>query len=118
MEPSTSTVAVSAATAASNKTNQTLRIVRQFLDSVHSYQFEQLLTNEFEQLKQLTNEIRIFKTRTTHEGDKECNRKKNRYRDIVPYDDSRVILNTELYHESNENDYINASFVRSALDAH
>lgn len=35
-------------------------------------------------LKNLTNEIRCFKKKTTNEGERECNRKKNRYRDILP----------------------------------
>lgn len=35
-------------------------------------------------LRDLTNEIRMENLKSTYEGEKECNRKKNRYRDILP----------------------------------
>lgn len=41
------------------------------------------------------------------EGAKVINRPKNRYKDVLPYDDYRVILGSD-----NESDYINASFVQ------
>ena len=104
-------------TSVSNSSNQTFKIIRNYLEQAYSNRFDYVLNDEFERLKQLTNEIRIFKTKSTYEGEKEINRKKNRYRDIVPYDDTRVVLNTTFTHDSDE-DYINASFVRGALDDH
>ncbi|CAF1235518.1 unnamed protein product [Adineta ricciae] len=41
-----------------------------------------------------------------NEGAKACNRLKNRYKDVLPYDKCRVVLKSE-----NESDYINASFI-------
>ena len=61
--------------------NQIL-IIKEFLDKYESPVFDSILVNEFEELKILTNNLRHFKG--TVEGERECNRKKNRYRDIVP----------------------------------
>jgi len=114
-------------TSSSNASSQTIRIMRNYLDYENSYQFESNLNDQFEQLKQLTNDIRLYKLKSTYEGDKESNRKRNRYRDIVPYDDTRVILNklddtldstNNNNNNNNNNDYINASYVKGALDTH
>lgn len=97
-----------------------MMIMKNFVDSFQSNEFESVLCDEFEQLKLLTNDIRHYKTKTTNEGERECNRKKNRYRDILPYDESRVILKNLLDCDKSDtyNDYINASFVNSAMDGH
>ncbi len=58
--------------------------IKEFLNSYESPDFDSVLFDEFEQLKYLTNEIRHFNTKSTVEGERECNRRKNRYRDIVP----------------------------------
>ncbi|VVC93808.1 unnamed protein product [Leptidea sinapis] len=47
---------------------------------------------------------------STLEGMKTENVKKNRYRNILPYDHTRVILRRRK--ESNESDYINANYIR------
>ena len=97
-------------------------IMKDFIENYQSPEFESILYDEFEQLKYLTNEIRHYKTKTTMEGERDCNRKKNRYRDILPYDESRVCLNPSISDGDSKSgqcsDYINASFVHSALDGH
>ncbi|XP_036959213.1 tyrosine-protein phosphatase non-receptor type 18 isoform X1 [Acanthopagrus latus] len=49
---------------------------------------------------------------TTEAGALKENIKKNRYKDILPYDQSRVVLS--LLTTDNDNDYINASFIKGA----
>ena len=94
-----------------------------------------------QKLRSLTNELRAFNIKTTNEGEKECNRKKNRYRDILPCklitlkqepyakiniyprldDDSRVELETAINSDEkpiNGSDYINASFIKNSLDGY
>ncbi len=67
-----------------NMERDQIMIIKEFLDRYESSEFDSILYDEFEQLKYLTNEIRHFNTKTTVEGERECNRKKNRYRDIIP----------------------------------
>ncbi|KAM4640553.1 receptor-type tyrosine-protein phosphatase C [Discoglossus pictus] len=52
---------------------------------------------------------RVFSKFSIKEARKQCNQTKNRYIDILPYDDNRVIL-SEIQGE-NGSDYINASYV-------
>ncbi|XP_075473167.1 receptor-type tyrosine-protein phosphatase C [Ascaphus truei] len=52
---------------------------------------------------------RVFSKFSIKEAKKSCNQTKNRYIDILPYDDNRVIL-TEIHGEPGS-DYINASYV-------
>ncbi|XP_075991111.1 tyrosine-protein phosphatase non-receptor type 11-like isoform X2 [Anticarsia gemmatalis] len=62
---------------------------------------------EFQSLKMLEDR-HVF---TTKEGTKPENISKNRYRDIVPYDQTRVVLRQR--ENRVDSDYINASFIRS-----
>ena len=55
-------------------------------------------------LKQINN-IPLGPIRTTEEAEKPYNKSKNRYRSILPYDHSRVKI------QSNKSDYINANFI-------
>lgn len=50
------------------------------------------------------------------EGRKTENVLKNRYRNIIPYDHTRVRLNLQSNGSSEPNDYINASFVDVLCD--
>ncbi|XP_045458272.1 tyrosine-protein phosphatase corkscrew-like [Melitaea cinxia] len=61
---------------------------------------------EFHSLK-LVDDMHVF---TTNEGKKLENLDKNRYRNIFPYDQTRVILRKSNEHQS---DYINANYIRS-----
>uniref|UniRef100_A0A0G2JUS1 protein-tyrosine-phosphatase n=1 Tax=Rattus norvegicus TaxID=10116 RepID=A0A0G2JUS1_RAT len=47
---------------------------------------------------------------STKAGSQQGNSKKNRYKDVVPYDETRVILS--LLQEEGHGDYINANFIR------
>lgn len=57
---------------------------------------------EFESLQQ--QEIKHLFSRK--EGQKPCNRQKNRYKNILPFDHTRVVLHSPWPH-----DYINANFI-------
>ncbi|XP_057296349.1 tyrosine-protein phosphatase non-receptor type 12-like [Hydractinia symbiolongicarpus] len=65
-----------------------------------------LIDIEFERLKYRSSEyVRV----PTSEGSKEVNRKKNRYKDILPFDHSRVVLPKERFVDGS--DYINANII-------
>ncbi|GBM96548.1 Tyrosine-protein phosphatase non-receptor type 12 [Araneus ventricosus] len=63
-------------------------------------------------LKALTEELKHDKDYATSEGLKEVNRRKNRYKDILPYDYTRVILSE--YPGVPGSDYINANYIKGA----
>ncbi|XP_024914738.1 tyrosine-protein phosphatase non-receptor type 22 isoform X3 [Cynoglossus semilaevis] len=75
---------------------------------------------EFLRLKSLSIKYRTdktFPTKTfpTKTGEKQENVKKNRYKDIVPFDHSRVKLSFTT--AKNEDDYINANFLKGVTDS-
>nr|XP_020473413.1 tyrosine-protein phosphatase non-receptor type 22-like isoform X2 [Monopterus albus] len=65
---------------------------------------------EFARLKSQSNKYRADKSYPTKTADKQENIKKNRYKDIVPFDHSRVKLT--LSTTKNDTDYINANFIK------
>lgn len=65
---------------------------------------------EFARLKSQSTKYRTDRTYTTKEAEKQDNVKKNRYKDIVPFDHSRVKLT--LTTSKNDADYINANFIK------
>ncbi|XP_074536748.1 tyrosine-protein phosphatase non-receptor type 22 isoform X2 [Halichoeres trimaculatus] len=65
---------------------------------------------EFARLKSQSTKYRTDKTYPTKSAEKQENIKKNRYKDIVPFDHSRVKLS--LTTSKNDTDYINASFIK------
>ncbi|GIY57192.1 tyrosine-protein phosphatase non-receptor type 12 [Caerostris darwini] len=67
---------------------------------------------DFQKLKALTEELKHDKDYATSEGLKEVNRRKNRYKDILPYDYTRVILSE--YPGVPGSDYINANYIKGA----
>ncbi|XP_023861298.1 tyrosine-protein phosphatase non-receptor type 12 isoform X2 [Salvelinus sp. IW2-2015] len=90
-------------------------ILRGFLAQVESKEAEveeaeSGFTGEFLRLKRQSIKYRTDKTYPTKIADKQENVKKNRYKDIVPFDHSRVKLS--LTTSKNDNDYINASFIK------
>ncbi|ROL46898.1 Tyrosine-protein phosphatase non-receptor type 12 [Anabarilius grahami] len=64
-------------------------------------------------LKRQSTKYRAEKTYPTTAADKQDNVKKNRYKDIVPFDHSRV--NLSLITSKHDMDYINASFIKGVL---
>ncbi|CDQ83347.1 unnamed protein product [Oncorhynchus mykiss] len=66
-------------------------------------------------LKRQSTKYRTDKTYPTKVAEKQENVKKNRYKDIVPFDHSRVKLS--LTTSKNDNDYINASFIKGVSGA-
>uniref|UniRef100_A0A667Z8N8 protein-tyrosine-phosphatase n=1 Tax=Myripristis murdjan TaxID=586833 RepID=A0A667Z8N8_9TELE len=64
----------------------------------------------FQRLKMQSTKYRTDKTYPSKEAEKQENIKKNRYKDIIPFDHSRVKLT--LTTSKNDSDYINASFIK------
>uniref|UniRef100_A0A673GH98 protein-tyrosine-phosphatase n=1 Tax=Sinocyclocheilus rhinocerous TaxID=307959 RepID=A0A673GH98_9TELE len=73
---------------------------------------DQLISTEFNLIRQKSATLKEDYGLTTAVGEIKENAKKNRYRDILPYDQTRVCLapTTSEY----ESDYINASFIKGA----
>ncbi|XP_058266528.1 tyrosine-protein phosphatase non-receptor type 22 isoform X2 [Hemibagrus wyckioides] len=69
---------------------------------------------EFLRLKRQSTKYRTEKTYSTKAADRQENVKKNRYKDIVPFDHSRVKLS--LITSKNDTDYINANFIRGVFE--
>ncbi|XP_029975356.1 tyrosine-protein phosphatase non-receptor type 22 isoform X2 [Salarias fasciatus] len=68
------------------------------------------IAGEFARLKSLSTKYRTDKTLPTKTAEKQENIKKNRYKDIVPFDHTRVKLTFTT--AKNDSDYINASFIQ------
>lgn len=68
------------------------------------------IAGEFARLKSQSTKYRADRTFPTKTAEKQDNIKKNRYKDIVPFDHSRVKLT--LATTKNDTDYINASFIK------
>ncbi|KAM4748333.1 tyrosine-protein phosphatase non-receptor type 12 [Rhinophrynus dorsalis] len=65
---------------------------------------------DFMRLRRLSTKYRTEKIYPTITGEKEENVKKNRYKDILPFDHSRVRLALKI--PPHESDYINANFIK------
>ncbi|XP_048252892.1 tyrosine-protein phosphatase non-receptor type 12-like isoform X6 [Haliotis rufescens] len=65
---------------------------------------------EFKELREIQIANKSENKYPSEEGKKECNIKKNRYKDILPYDYHRVVLSKQDGAEGS--DYINASFIK------
>ncbi|XP_026567046.1 tyrosine-protein phosphatase non-receptor type 18 isoform X2 [Pseudonaja textilis] len=68
------------------------------------------LAEEFQEIKARTLAFRQQQAISTEAGCNKENIKKNRYKDILPYDQTRVVVN--LLAEECQADYINASFIQ------
>ncbi|XP_017274720.1 tyrosine-protein phosphatase non-receptor type 22 [Kryptolebias marmoratus] len=68
------------------------------------------IAGEFAKLKNQSTKYRIDKTFSTKTAEKQENIKKNRYKDIVPFDHTRVKLT--ITSSKKDTDYINASFIK------
>ncbi|RXM36681.1 Tyrosine-protein phosphatase non-receptor type 12 [Acipenser ruthenus] len=66
--------------------------------------------SDFMKLRRLSTKYRTEKTYPTNVGEKEENVKRNRYKDILPFDHSRVKVT--LKPSPQDSDYINANFIK------
>lgn len=88
-------------------------VLRKFLDYFHEMEFNpERYLREFQSLKELTESLRHDPEYACSEGLKDVNRRKNRYKDILPYNNSRVIISE--YPGVPGSDYINANYVKGS----
>ncbi|KAL1771234.1 tyrosine-protein phosphatase non-receptor type 18 isoform X1 [Sigmodon hispidus] len=89
-----------------------LDLVRSFLEQLEARDRREgaILAREFSDIKAHSEAWKTEGVRFTKIGSRLGNTKKNRYKDIVPYDETRVTLS--LLQEEGHGDYINANFIR------
>ncbi|XP_066996547.2 uncharacterized protein [Anabrus simplex] len=90
-------------------------ILQNFLNHIEKLDSEEVegsYDKEFQELKLFSEILKSSKQFSCSQGEKEVNRKKNRYKDILPFDESRVILDG--YAGVPGSDYINANYIKGA----
>nr|CAD7576728.1 unnamed protein product [Timema californicum] len=90
-------------------------ILQNFLNHIEHLEtqgIEDIYEKNFQELKLLSEKLKSLKECSCSEGENEVNRKKNRYKDILPFDSSRVKLSE--YVGVPGSNYINANFIRGA----
>ncbi|XP_040585338.1 tyrosine-protein phosphatase non-receptor type 18 isoform X2 [Mesocricetus auratus] len=89
-----------------------LDLVRSFLEQLEARDHREgaILAREFSDIKARSVAWKTGGVCSTKVGSRPGNMKKNRYKDVVPYDETRVILS--LLQEEGHGDYINANFIR------
>ncbi|XP_038939138.1 tyrosine-protein phosphatase non-receptor type 18 isoform X7 [Rattus norvegicus] len=87
-------------------------LVRSFLEQQEARDHREgaILAREFSDIKARSVAWKTEGVCSTKAGSQQGNSKKNRYKDVVPYDETRVILS--LLQEEGHGDYINANFIR------
>ncbi|XP_054844619.1 tyrosine-protein phosphatase non-receptor type 12 [Eublepharis macularius] len=90
-------------------------ILRKFIQRVRAMKDgdpsgEDNFASDFMRLRRLSTKYRTEKIYPTVTGEKEENVKKNRYKDILPFDHSRVKLTLKT--PPQDSDYINANFIK------
>ncbi|XP_058660976.1 tyrosine-protein phosphatase non-receptor type 12 isoform X2 [Ammospiza nelsoni] len=90
-------------------------ILRKFIKRVQAmkdtdHNGEDNFASDFMRLRRLSTKYRTEKIYPTATGEKEENVKKNRYKDILPFDHSRVKLTLKT--PPQDSDYINANFIK------
>lgn len=86
-------------------------ILQRFLDEAQSKTIhKEEFANEFLKLKRLATKYKADKTYPSTVAERPKNIKKNRYKDILPYDHSRVELS--LITSDEDSSYINANFIK------
>uniref|UniRef100_A0A8C6C1A7 protein-tyrosine-phosphatase n=1 Tax=Monodon monoceros TaxID=40151 RepID=A0A8C6C1A7_MONMO len=89
-------------------------ILQKFLDEAQNKKSnKEEFANEFLTLKKLSTKYKADKTYPTTEAERPKNIKKNRYKDILPYDHSRVELS--MITSDEDSSYINANFIKGVL---
>ena len=78
----------------------------------HDEEGENTYEKEFQELKSFSDHLRTQPDFGCGQGELEVNRKKNRYKDILPFDASRVVLSE--YPGVPGSDYINANHIKGA----
>nr|XP_046252771.1 tyrosine-protein phosphatase non-receptor type 22 isoform X2 [Scatophagus argus] len=73
------------------------------------------ISGEFARLKSQSTKYRTDRTFPSKTAERQENIKKNRYKDIVPFDHTRVKLT--LMTSKNDTDYINASFIKGVSES-
>ncbi|KAM5293816.1 tyrosine-protein phosphatase non-receptor type 22 [Glossophaga mutica] len=87
------------------------QILRKFLDGAQNKKTSrEELASEFLKLKRLSTKYKTDRTYPTTVAERPKNIKKNRYKDILPYDHSRVELS--LLTSDEDSSYINANFIK------
>ncbi|XP_054421044.1 tyrosine-protein phosphatase non-receptor type 22 isoform X2 [Pteronotus mesoamericanus] len=87
------------------------QILQKFLDETQNKKSNrEEFANEFLKLKRLSSKYKIDKTYPTTVAERPKNIKKNRYKDILPYDHSLVELS--LLTSDEDSSYINANFIK------
>ncbi|KAJ8382046.1 hypothetical protein SKAU_G00028240 [Synaphobranchus kaupii] len=90
-------------------------ILRKFIQGVHAMRTgdqrgEDNFGSDFMRLRRLSTKYKTEKIYPTNVGEKEENVKKNRYKDILPFDHSRVKVSLKTSNQ--DTDYINANFIK------
>ncbi|XP_028285472.1 tyrosine-protein phosphatase non-receptor type 12 isoform X2 [Parambassis ranga] len=91
-------------------------ILRKFIQGVKAMsegdevRGEDNFASDFMRLRRLSTKYRTEKIYPTNVGEREENVKKNRYKDILPFDHSRVKLTLKTTNQ--DTDYINANFIK------
>ncbi|XP_026641508.1 tyrosine-protein phosphatase non-receptor type 18 [Microtus ochrogaster] len=95
-----------------------LDLVRSFLEQLEARDRREgeILGREFRDIKARSVAWKTGGVCSTKVGNRPGNTKKNRYKDVVPYDETRVILS--LLQEEGHGDYINANFIRGTDGSH
>ncbi|XP_049990740.1 tyrosine-protein phosphatase non-receptor type 18 isoform X4 [Alexandromys fortis] len=95
-----------------------LDLVRSFLEQLEARDCREgeILGREFRDIKARSVAWKTGGVCSTKVGNRPGNTKKNRYKDVVPYDETRVILS--LLQEEGHGDYINANFIRGTDGSH
>ncbi|XP_017340578.1 tyrosine-protein phosphatase non-receptor type 12 isoform X1 [Ictalurus punctatus] len=90
-------------------------ILRKFIQGVHAMRSgeqrgEDNFGSDFMRLRRLSTKYKTEKIYPTNVGEREENVKKNRYKDILPFDHSRVKVTLKTSNQ--DTDYINANFIK------
>ncbi|XP_051976284.1 tyrosine-protein phosphatase non-receptor type 12 [Xyrauchen texanus] len=93
-----------------------VNILKRFIEAVKSEEQkgEDNFSSDFMRLRRLSTKYRTEKIYPTNVGEQEENVKKNRYKDILPFDHSRVKVTLKTHNQ--DSDYINANFIKGIDD--